>query len=252
MICLTREVSESIAQCELTHLDRAPIDLTLAREQHRRYEETLASLSCDVRRLPPLQDLPDAVFVEDAAVVLDELAILTRPGALSRRAEIPSVAEELRRHRPLAHLEAPATLDGGDVLLSGRILFVGLSRRTNREAARQLRRLAEPFGYEVREVEVSGCLHLKTAASEVAPGTLLVNRAWIDADALAGRDLIEVDPAEPFGANALLIGKTLVHAAAFPRTRARLESRGRAVAAVDVSEIAKAEGGLTCCSLIVG
>jgi dimethylargininase len=258
LLALTRGVSPAFARCELTHLTREPIDVGLAERQHAAYEALLAELGCDVERLPVEPELPDSVFVEDAAVVLDELAVITRPGAASRRAETASVAAALGRHRPLVHVAAPATLDGGDVLRLGRRLFVGRSARTSSAGIAQLAAFVGPFGYSVTAVPLDGCLHLKTAVTEVADGVLLVNRAWLDAAAFAGYEVQEIDPAEPFAANALRVvdGRggvgTVVLPAAFTRTRARLEARGIPVRTVDVSELAKAEGGVTCCSLLVG
>jgi dimethylargininase len=250
-LAITREISPSMNRCELTHLARQPIDLDLARAQHAEYERCLRVLGCTVQRLPAAPDFPDSVFVEDCAVVLDEVAVIARPGALSRRGEIRAIVEALAPLRRLVHLEAPAALDGGDVLRVGRTLFVGVSSRTTGAGIEQLRRLIGPFGYSVVAVEVRGCLHLKSAATGIAPRTLLVNGAWIPDDAFAGFDRIEVDPREPSAANAVRIGDDLVCSAAFPLTRERLESHGFRVHAVDVSEIAKAEGAVTCCSLIV-
>jgi dimethylargininase len=256
-VALTRPVSASIGQCELTHLDRQPIDVDLARAQHHRYEEALAALGCRVERLPEEPNLPDAVFVEDAAIVLDELAIVTRPGAASRRPETRTVARALERYRPLATIEPPGTLDGGDVLrvgpdeASGKTLYVGLSQRSSRAAVEQMRTLLAPLGYSVRGVPVRGCLHLKSAVTQVAEDLLLINRGWVDGERFDGLGLLDVDPSEPYAANALRIDGTLVYAAAYPRTRERLEARGIAVSIVDLSELAKAEGAVTCCSLIV-
>jgi dimethylargininase len=250
-LALTRAVPESIGACALTHLERQPIDVARARAQHAAYERALAQADCEVIRLPELPQHPDSVFVEDVAVVLDEVAILARPGELARRGEVDSAAEVLRAHRPLARIEAPATLDGGDVLALGRTLFVGLSGRTNAEAVAQLRALALPHGHQVEELVVHGALHLKTAATRVAERTLLVNPRWVDAAGFAGWERIEVDPSEPFAANALWVGSTLIHARAFPRTAERLRARGIAVTKVDASELAKAEGGVSCCALLL-
>ncbi len=153
-------------------------------------------------------EMPDCVFVEDMAVVLDEIAVIARPGAVSRRPETTAVAEALRRYRPLASIEAPATLDGGDVLVAGRSIFVGRSSRTNDAAAAQMRTLTGPFGYTVRQVDVKGCLHLKSAVTAVADGALLVNlsRDWVRSDDFAGFDLVEVDPGEAAAANIARIG----------------------------------------------
>ncbi|HSK09098.1 MAG TPA: arginine deiminase family protein [Vicinamibacterales bacterium] len=248
-LALTRDVSPSIDQCQLTHLARDPIDLERARAQHRAYEACLESLGCSLRRLPADPLLPDSVFVEDCAVVLDEVAVLTRPGAPSRRPEVMAIEQALIGYRPIARIAAPDTLDGGDVLRVGRQLFVGLSARTTPGGVEQLARLLAPFDYRVGPAEVRGCLHLKSAATEVAPGVLLLNRGWTGSWAEAF-ECIEVDPEEPFAANGLLIGERLVYPSAFPRTLGRLERHGIATLAVDVSELAKAEGGVTCCSLI--
>ena len=250
-IAITRAVSASIAQCELTHLAREPIDVVRAVAQHDALEAMLERLGCTIVRLAAEPEMPDAVFVEDAAVVVDELAVLTRPGADSRRSEIGSVGAVLSRFRPLVGIEPPGTLDGGDVLRVGRRLFVGLSGRTNREGAGQLARHLAPHGYRVVEMSVAGCLHLKSAVTEAAGETLLVNPAWIDRGIFADFATIDVDPAESYAANVLRLGDVTLCAAAFPRTRERLERAGIATRMIDASELAKAEGALTCCSIVL-
>ncbi len=250
-VAITRKVSPAIVRCELTHLARAPIDVERAAAQHEAYERTLAALGCAVVSLSEEPELPDAVFLEDTAVVVDEVAVITRPGAASRRAETASVATALAAYRPLTAIEAPATLDGGDVLRLGRRLFVGVSGRTNGAGIAQLRAALAPYGYTVEAVPVHGCLHLKSAVTQVAPDAVLVNPAWVDAAAFPGFTPIPVDPGEPFAANALLLGNAVVYPEAFPATAAALAGAGVALATVDVSELAKAEGAVTCCSLIL-
>ena len=240
-----------MSECQLTHLARAPMDVRLASEQHLAYEKRLEEMGCEVRSLPAEPELPDSVFVEDAVAVFDELAILTRPGAESRRAEVTSIAKALEPYRKLARIERPGTLDGGDVLTVGRQVFVGFSQRTNRSGIEQLGRLLAPHGYSVESVPVERCLHLKSAVTQVAEKCLLINPSWLDRRAFREFELIEVDPEEPFAANALLVNGAVVYPAAYSRTRRRLEERGIRVAPVEVSELAKAEGGVTCCSLIV-
>ena len=249
-MALVRDVSPSLERCELSFQQRVAIDLEKAREQHAHYVRTLESLGCRVETLPPLPENPDAVFVEDTAVVLDEVAIITRPGAESRRAEVDSSAAALARHRKLAYIEAPGTLDGGDVLTVGRRLYVGLSARSSKEGIQQLRDHLKPYGYWVEGVELHGCLHLKTAVTQVADKTLLINPQWVRGGSFEGVDLIEVDMSEPPAANAVRIGDALIYPTSFPRTQARLEQRGLNLHAVDMSETEKAEGGVTCCSLI--
>jgi dimethylargininase len=250
LLALTRAVPAQIEACELTHLERQPIDLARARAQHAAYEAALTALGCRVVRLPEEPDLPDSVFVEDTAVVVDELAVLTRPGAASRRAEVATVQAALARHRRTASIEPPGTLDGGDVLRVSRALYVGRSGRTDDAGIRQLRDLLTPHGYSVTAVPFQGCLHLKTAVTEAAEGTVLLNPDWVDPAIFAGLTHIAVEPDEPMAANVLRVGNTVLCAAAYPRTADRLRRLGVAVQVVDASELAKAEGGLTCGSVI--
>lgn len=250
LIAITRPVSPSIDRCELTSLERIPVDLPRAIAQHHNYEETLKSLGVKVLPLPAAPHLPDAVFVEDAAVVLDECAIITRPGADSRKPETGSVAQALAAYRILYSIQAPGTLDGGDVLVAGRNIWVGLSTRSNQPAIDQIQTYLEPYGYIVRGLAVHGCLHLKSAVTRLAEDTLLINPAWVDKADFQGMKFIEVDPSEPYAANALLVGETVLYQPAYPKTRLRLEAAGIHPLLVDQSELAKAEGALTCCSLI--
>jgi dimethylargininase len=250
-VALTREVSPAIARCELTHLERVAIDPGIAREQHEGYERCLAAAGCVVERIPAAGDMPDAVFIEDTAVVFDDVAVITRPGAASRRIETDAVANAIARYRSIARIEAPGTVDGGDVLRVGRTVFVGRSSRTNDAGITQLRRLLEPMGHVLRPVDVHGCLHLKSAMTAVSDRLLLINRDWIPAADLAGFDAIDVDPGEPHGANVLRLSDRVIYAAAFPRTRQRLEDRGIRVDVVELTELAKAEGAVTCCSLVI-
>jgi dimethylargininase len=251
LIAYTRAVSPALADCELTHLQREPLDVVGAQAEHAVYESVLERLGASVQRLPPTPQLPDGVFVEDAAVVLDEVAVITRPGAASRQPETASVAAVLAIHRPLLHVEAPETLDGGDVLVAGRKVYIGLSTRTTRGAIRQLVDGLAPFGYEVIPLAFTGCLHLKSAVTRVADDLMLLNPAWIEAGAFSGYRALAVDPAEPHAANALPLGGAVIHPLQHVRTRVRLEAAGLRVVTVPQVELAKAEAGVTCCSLLV-
>lgn len=255
LLALTRGVSDSLTACELTHLRRTPIDLRLAREQHGRYEAALRRAGCRVVSLPPLHEFPDAVFVEDVAVVLDEIAIITRPGAESRRDEIATAAAALKAWRPVAQIENPGTLEGGDILRLGRRIFAGRSGRTNDAGVSQLAALTAPYGYVVIPVPVSGCLHLKSAVTEVAPGTILVNREWVSPAVFDDMNVVDVDPSEPYAANALFVAgsqgrSATIYPSSCPRTGSVLESLGVPLDIIDVSELQKAEGAVTCCSLV--
>ena len=249
---ITREVSPALAQCELSFVDRSPIDIGRAQAQHDAYCRALESLGCEVIRLPAQAAFPDSVFVEDVALAFDEVAVATRPGAASRRGEGAAVLQVLASLRRLLRIEAPGTLDGGDVLRIGRRVFVGISARSNAAGREQLRELLAPFGYTVEDVATRGCLHLKSAVTQIGEDSVLVNPDWlVDAGAFAGYRCIEVDPAEEHAANAVRIGDALLYPDGFPRTLQRLRAAGIAVTTVDVSELQKAEGAVTCCSVLL-
>ena len=250
-IALTRRISPSIIHCELTHLERRPIDYQTALRQHAAYEACLEALGCRVQQLPGDPGMPDCVFIEDTALVLDEVAVITRPGAESRRSETAAVSEALAAYRSLYFIEPPGTLDGGDILRLGENLYVGLSGRSNMDGIRQLGSLLGSSGYTVQGVPLSDCLHLKSAVTQVAEDILLVNPRWIDPAVFGAWRLVEVDSQEPYAANALLLGEVVVYPSAYTRTAARLERLGLSLYRVDASELAKAEGGVTCCSLIL-
>lgn len=235
-----------MGECELTHLVREPIDVERARVQHRGYERCLAELGVTVISLSEDPSLPDAVFVEDAAIVLDEVAVICPMGAASRRPEAETVAAALRPFRPIEVLHTSAALDGGDVMRVGRTLFVGQSGRTNAEGLEGLRRLLTRYGYRVRGVAVKGCLHLKSGYTYLGRDTVLVNPLWVEISTFREFAVLEVDEGEPGAANALAVGKVVLLPEAFPRPRRLLEERGFAVRTLDVSELQKAEAGLTC------
>ncbi len=249
-IAITREVPPTLAACELSHQSRVPIDIALATKQHEAYQQALRDLGVEVRTLPPEPAFPDSVFVEDPALVLDEVAVILRPGAASRRGETESIARALAPERELLHVVAPATIDGGDILRLGKTLYVGLSQRSTGEAVTQLGTLLMPYGYRVEGVPIRGCLHLKSAVTEIAEGALLANPTFVDVARFGTRRVVHVDPSEPAGANALLVRDTVIYSTSYPRTRERLEAAGIHVVPVDASEVEKAEGAVTCCSLV--
>jgi dimethylargininase len=250
-LAITRDVSPRFNECEITHITRVPIDLDMACLQHHEYINALKKLGCTVVELPAEPELPDSVFVEDAAFVLPEAAIITRPGADSRKPETESITRALSPYIKLIQMQEPATIDGGDVLVLGKNIYVGLSTRSNEHALKQLSQELCDYGYQVTGVQMHDCLHLKSAVTSVDEKTLLINRNWVDTHHFEKFDWIEVDPSEPFGANCLPIGESIIFPTAFPNTLASLEERGYRVITVDVSELAKAEGAVTCCSLIV-
>ncbi|HEY7514759.1 MAG TPA: dimethylargininase [Vicinamibacteria bacterium] len=249
-LALLRDVSPSIARCELTYLERQPIDYARAVEEHARYGQVLSDLGLSVVSLGGDARYPDCCFVEDTAVVLDEIAVVTRPGAESRRGETSVVAEALAAWRPVVAVEPPGTIDGGDVLAIARRIFVGRSRRTNEAGIEALRTIVAPHGYAVVPVAVTGCLHLKSAVTALDEGSLIANGDWIDLRPFGGFEVVPVPGEEPWAANVLAVRGRVLASAAAPLTRALLEKRGLAVIPLPLTEFEKAEAGATCKSLL--
>jgi dimethylargininase len=250
LIALTRGVSPSFGDCELQDLTRQAIDIPKALEQHRSYQNCLADFGAHVVEIPADPLCPDCVFVEDPVMVVEQAAVMTRMGVESRRKEGAAIEEELSRFRPILGLTEPATLEGGDVMRVGQTLYVGLSRRTNQEGIRQLGELLAPFGHHIVPVPVHGCLHLKSACCYLGKQTILANRDWIDTGALRDLNIIDVPIEERRGANVLRIGDTLILPASCPRTHEILIRAGFQIRIVDVSEFEKAEGAVTCKSVL--
>ena len=250
LTAITRPVSPSIGDCELTWLPRQPIDFAAAARQHADYQGRLRALGVEVVSLPVEPGMPDAVFVEDTAIVLDEIAIIAPMGTEKRRHEVQGIVDALARFRPVVQLPSPARLEGGDVMRVDRRLFVGCSGRTDLDGIGRLDEAVAPYGYQVIPVEAQHCLHFKTGCTYLGRNTCLVNPAWAAPASLAGLDFILVAPGEPWAANVLVVGDQILMPAAFPATRSAVEARGFSVQTIDVSELAKAEAGLTCMSLI--
>lgn len=249
-IAITRAVSRTLGDCELTHLVRQSIDIGKAIAQHQEYERALAECGASVLSLPALDEHPDAVFVEDPAIVLDEIAVMATMGAESRRGERPTLASALARFRPVVHMQLPGKLEGGDVLRMGRNLFVGLSGRSDHAGISQLAGILRSHNYTVTPVELRDCLHLKSAVTAIGPETLLINRNRLDTAPLSGYQFLDVPPSEPAGANALRIHDTVLLPSAYPATADMLRRAGFPVRELDLSELLKAESGVTCSSLV--
>jgi dimethylargininase len=250
LTAITRPPSEAIERCELTYLDREPIDVARAVAEHDAYVAVLRELAVHVIELAAEPDLPDATFVEDAAIVLDEVAVITRPGAASRQPEVASVAAALEPYRTLRFLQAPATLDGGDVLRIGRTLYVGSGGRSNAAGIAQLADLLAPYSYTVHSARFEGCLHLKSAVTSIGHDLLLANAAWVDTSQFEGCQAVAVPADELHAANALTVAGVTLLPAGYPHTQALLEAHGFTVRPVDISELEKAEAGVTCSSLL--
>ena len=250
LTAITREVNAALGDSERTFLPRVRIDIDLALQQHQQYQSVLSSLGCEIVTLPTEPGLADSVFIEDTAMVLDEIAVLCRPGAASRQPEVAGVESVLQQYRTLASIQPPGTLDGGDLLRVGKVIYAGLSTRSNQSGIDQLRSIVADYGFSVQTVETTKCLHLKSAVSEVAAGSLLINPDWISRPVFRDCELIDVDKKEAHAANALRVGRSVIYPSSFPRTMEKLVARDIAVTPVNVSELQKAEGAVTCCSLI--
>lgn len=280
VIC--RKPPTSMANCELTCIAREPIDMAQIETQHGSYVNIFARRRDEaghrirIVELPALNALPDSMFVEDVAILLDDCAVITRPGAASRRPEVDGIVESVAALRgEFCRIKEPGTVEGGDVLCVGRFVVIGKSTRSNDAGFEQLRAYLEPRNYTVLQCPIQGCLHLKSAVSKVCEGTVLVNPQWVAPEFFEGLGLrvVLVDPTEPDSANVLTFvsgtadgavrERTIVVAAAFPKLAEKLvqfvaeeriaEREGLTrvvVEVIDVKEIAKAEGALTCCSLL--
>jgi len=233
----------------LTTVQGVKPEYALMMTQHDAYVDALKKLGLQVEVLEPLGEFPDAYFVEDAAIVTAELAIVTRPGAKARRGEAPALEPVLAKYRPIAHIEAPGKLDGGDVLIIGHHALIGVSERSNPEGAEQLGELLEAKGYAWTAVPVAEGLHFKSSVNWVGGKYLLVTEDFAGMDELEGFRQIVVDPAETYSANVLWINGTLLIPKGYPLTRKKLEGLGQPIVELDTSEARKMDGGLTCMSL---
>jgi dimethylargininase len=239
-----------LADGELTHLERVPVDADLAAQQWQRYVEVFRGYGWDVRAVPAAEAYPDGVFVEDAVVVFDGLAVLTRPGALTRRGEVESVRPVVEGAvHELAEIMEPGTLEGGDVLKVGRTVYVGRTARTNAEGAAQLRALLEPRGWRVVEVPMARALHLKSAVTALPDGTVIGYEPFVE-DTGVFDAFLPVPEAE--GSAVVVLDRTTVlMSAAAPGTADLLRGRGLTVLTTPVTEFEKLEGCVTCLSVRV-
>ncbi|MBV9958144.1 MAG: dimethylargininase [Acidobacteria bacterium] len=247
---LTHKVSPQIAECEVTFIDRAQIDLQLAGRQHDDYCAALRKLGVLVTELSENGSYPDSCFVEDTAIVVDELAIICSMGAASRRGETRLIERELSQYREIARISLPAMIEGGDVLRIGKKIFAGHSSRTNPQGIAELARILEPYGYHVEQVRTKGSLHLKSACTAINEETLFVNPDWVELEALREFKLLHTPADEPWSANILPIGSTVCVQAEFPRASELIARVAERVEVIDMSELRKAEAGLTCSSII--
>jgi dimethylargininase len=251
MLALTHVPSPNMDHGQRTHVTRVSIDYDLAVQQHGDYCQMLCDCGVEVLTLDVNRPLPDSTFIEDTAIVLDEVAVLASMGAERRRGELAGIESELRKHRELLHIEGLAIIEGGDVLRVGRFLLVGVSSRTDSAGVRAFEKIVRAYGYRVLSVPVRQCLHLKTACTALPDGSLLLNPCWLDVQSLPGFEKVPVSESEPWAANTLTVGSTVCIAAEHVQTADLIRQRGFPVRTVHLSEFMKAEGGVTCLSLLI-
>ncbi len=250
LFAITHAPSSEIENGQRTHIGRTAIDFVRACRQHEAYRQVLRDCGAEVRVLDVNRESPDSVFVEDTAIVLDEVAVIASMGVEARRAETEGVELELQKHREIERVSLPAKIEGGDVLRINRQLLVGISSRTNRSGVDALDTIGRRHGYKVIPVPVRGCLHVKTACTALPDETLLVNPTWIETEALRGFKYLAVEKSEPWAANVALVGGTVFLAREHARTAEMIHELGFAVRTTELSEFAKAEGGVTCLSIL--
>ncbi|NNK96298.1 MAG: dimethylargininase [Desulfobacterales bacterium] len=251
LTAFTHAPSPYLGQCELTYLPRQSIDIEVIKTQHIDYCDMLRRCGVTVLTFNHNDRLPDSVFVEDTALVLDEIGIILSMGTESRREENTFIASQLAKYRALERIRQPAQLEGGDILQIGKDLYVGLTSRSNQLGAQALANIVAPFGYRVETVEVIECLHLKTGCTALDENNVLINPQWVDSASFEKLNQLNVPPEEEFAANILRLGDIICMPSGFPRTRKMIEDLGYKVMVIDISEFQKAEAGLTCISLLI-
>lgn len=249
-IALTHLPSPNMDAAIRTFAEHERIDLDVVRAQHAVYRETLAKAGAEVVVLDVNLEHPDCVFIEDTAIVLDEIAILTPMGAPSRAKEPAGIEAALRRYRDVVRIESPATIEGGDVVVAGKQILVGQTDRTNARGIEELARVTKAHGYDVRAVPVHGCLHLKTACTALPDGALVANTAWLDVEALRTFEIVPVAEGEPHAANVVVVGARGITGTGHPRTAEAIRKHCLGLDVIDLTELAKADGCGTCLSLL--
>jgi len=245
---ITRKPGKKFAQ-GITSANLGKPDYGLMLKQHRVYIELLKSLGLTVIELDALQDFPDAYFVEDTAVVTPEVAILTNSGPDTRKGEVCFMEPVLAKYRKIERIEAPGTVDGGDVLMVDKQFFIGISDRTNEDGAKQLAAILEKYGYECTPIDVEAGLHLKSSVNYVGKNTLLMTAEFVEHKAFENYSKIIVNRGEEYSANTLFVNDYLITPAGFPSTKKKLEKLDLPIIELDVNEARKMDGGLTCMSI---
>lgn len=247
---IVRNIPNSFQQCITGFSGKFPIDVTLAQQQHEHYCHTLVDLGLKLVRIEADDYLPDCCFTEDTAIVTDGLGIISFPGTESRHAEIIEMEKALTTYKKIQHIAAPATIEGGDVLKIGKKLFIGHSARTNEEGIKQVAGLVNELGYEVIPVKIHNTLHLKTVCTYLGNNCIIYADGHFDENIFSEYDKIIVPVTESYCANTLAVNGKVLIPKGFPLTRSLIGNKGYSIIELDMSEIEKADGALTCLSVI--
>lgn len=250
LIALTHTVSPNIMNGEVTFIDRKAVNYDLAVQQHDIYCQALSDCGAEVKKLSVNLNSPDSCFVEDTAIIFDEVAIITSMGISSRQHESKTIAPELDRYREIIHIELPAIIEGGDVLQIGRRVYVGLSRRTNIQGVHKLAQILKQWDYEIIPVELKNCLHLKTACTAISEEIILLNPQWVEPETFSDYKVLSVPKEEMWAANTIRVGDRILLQHGFPRTLELVSRNHNALEILNISEFSKIEAGLSCLSLI--
>lgn len=249
-IAIVRDVPDSFQKCLTSFHTKVQIDVALAKHQHQQYCNTLSSLGLKLIRIEADDTLPDCCFTEDTAIVVDDFAVITIPGAPGRILETIEIEKILSPLKTIVHITNPGTIDGGDVLKIGKKIFIGNSARTNVEGISQVDTIVKPLGYEVIPVKIQDTLHLKSVCTYLGGGCILLAEGYLDDKIFSEYDKVVVPKEEEYCANCLVVKGNVLIPKGFPKTKGLIEMKGYRVVELDMSEIEKAEGALTCLSVI--
>jgi len=245
---IVRDVAESYDQCVTTQQES--IDVPLAKTQHQHYCNALKKAGVELIHIDADNRLPDCCFVEDTAIIVDDVAIITNPGARSRREEVAAMEKAISKYRTVHRISPPATIDGGDVLKVGKKIFVGLSQRTTQDSIDQVAQMVKSSNYEVIPVPIHKTLHLKSAVTALSDSYIIMAQGFFDARIFTGYEKIEVPPGEEYAANCLSVNENIFIPRGFPQTKSLIVRAGFSIVELENSEFRKGDGALTCLSVL--
>jgi dimethylargininase len=247
---IVRDVPESFRESVSVLNTSHDIDLEIAKMQHLKYCNTLSKLGINIIRLDTDDSLPDCCFTEDIIAIADDIAIITNPGIQSRVAETKALEKTLSVFKDVFRITSPGTIEGGDVLKIEKTIYIGISSRTNMEGIRQFTSILEPRGYWIKPVEIRNTLHLKSVCTYLGNRRIILAEGYFDINVFSGFEKIIVPREEEYCANCLFVNNRVLIPKGFPKTKALIEAKGLIVSELEMSEFRKADGAVTCLSVI--